>query len=153
MTDAERQHTADIARLQVAVQNVEEKVDEGAQAVRDGFQALRSDLQGDMREIREGVAADVSRMAANMLDISSSIKRLHEFNQDPKTGVIRRLDDHEQRLATIEQRRQHRLRALAHVGMWATLAVIGFFAAGIVKYAEPIGRWIASIGNKEGASP
>lgn len=145
MADAERSHAAEIARLGESVRHLESKVEDGAQAVRDGLAtitenmtAMREDLREDMREIRDGLAEDVKGIARNVAD-------LHNRLQNPDSGIIKIVDDHERRIKGIEAMLKTARMELVRVGRWALIGVLGFIGLALVKFAPQIGQWIADV--------
>lgn len=145
MHDAQQGHAAEIARLGESVRHLEVRVQDGSEAIREGLaaitesvSAMREDLREDMREIRDGMAEDVKAIARN-------VANLHNRLQDPESGIIRIVDDHERRLKALEAIHAAVVKGTRKMLWWVLFGVCAFLGAALVRYAPQIGQWIADV--------
>lgn len=127
-----------VALLTQSLQQLERKADEHADTVRESIVALRDDLRSDMREIRDGMATDVREIAAN-------VASMHNRLQNPDTGIIKIVDDHERRLKGLERVLESARNGLRRLLWWLLFGVLAFIGAALIRYAPSIGQWIAGV--------
>lgn len=127
-----------VALLSQSVQALERKSDEHADLVRESLTSLRDDLRSDMREIRDGMAADVKEIARNVAD-------LHNRIQNPESGIIKIVNDHENRLKVLERVLESARNGLRRVLWFLLFGVLAFIGAALIRYAPSIGHWIADV--------
>lgn len=138
MVDTDQRTAQEVGRLSEAVRQMERKADEHADTVRESIVALRDDLRSDMREIREGMAEDVKGIAAHVAD-------LHNRLQNPDSGIIKIVSDHERRIKGVEGLIASIRNGVRRALWWLFFGVAAFVGAALIRHAPNIGKWISEV--------